>query len=146
MFLVPRSERLTLLNGFSALADWVGAIIKLFKVDNTPTLDTTVADLTAIEADYDGYAASSAVVWGSAFLEPLTSDAVSAGGSKTFVKTAGIVTNTVYGWWLESAGGDLLAAGKFDTPLSFVNVGDGYVLTPEIRYGGTNLGEMNVLV
>ena len=90
---------------------------------------TVIGDLTAtgVEADYTGYPAGGVAV--ATWLDPLLSDLGGAeidSGLLDFLPTAPYtVGNTIQGWWLESAGGDLLVAGDFPDTIGIAGAGDG---------------------
>lgn len=97
--------------------------LKLFQSDTTPTNDTVVGDLT--EADFTGYASVTVTVasWkkGQApdFREQIT-DSIMA----SFAQSGTTITNTVYGWYLtDTAGTQLKAIGRFDSPVLFEHTG-----------------------
>lgn len=109
---------LAILNELVAAGNYYnGAKLMLFQnnISLGPTM--VLADLTA--ADFTGYALSSAVTWGAAFLAPGNVPTV-AGDLKLFVAASPFTTaNTVYGWALvDGAGTTLILARKFDTPIS----------------------------
>lgn len=114
---IVQTEWLAILNALVAVsAPWNGAKIHLFQNDYQPSGATGLTDLT--EADFTGYAASSAVTWGSAGYLP-NGTAVIVGDAKQFkTGSPATVLNTVYGWYAtDGAGTTLLFARRFDTPV-----------------------------
>lgn len=103
--------------------------IKLFKSNTTPTHATILADLT--EADFGGYAAASldSPVVGSVL--DASSRAVITWNDVTFTRT-GTPTNTIYGYWVNNANGDLLWVERFDNPIVLDTNGLFIKLTPKL--------------
>lgn len=101
-----------------------------------PSLKTTVlADLTAVEADYTGYAAKTLTAWtgpfntslgGSSILSPLAS----------FSPTGTTISNTIYGGWIESAGGVLELIFTLSTPVGLGSATDVLSLVAEFMLPG----------
>lgn len=133
MYSIPKAIKLDIVTGVIALADFVGAILHLSTTNFTPNQNTVLADFT--EATFTGYAASSAVTWGAAHLEP-NGNAVSVGSAKTFTQTGTTITEIVYSWYLVTALGAYLLGGAFDTPLNFNQVGAGVTVVPTFEFAG----------
>lgn len=115
---IPNSEWEDILNALvAALAPWNGGKLHLFKTNVTPSPAMVIGDL--VEADFTGYAASTAVVWGAAAFLP-DGTAVVVGDAKTFeTGSPSTVLNTIYGWYFtDSAGTTLLFARKLDNPIA----------------------------
>lgn len=87
-----------------------GKSFRLFKSDFTPTVNTVLADLTAIEADFSGYAAKTLTMT----LGYIDGTSVPYAQSQllSWVKS-GATGNTVYGWWIDD-GTNVIAVAKFD--------------------------------
>lgn len=86
-----------------------GLTMGLFQNDIVPTPSTPLASLTP--ADYDGYAEEA-----NAWLAPTISDAgvIEVHGIVGEFRPTGSVTpNSIYGWYLKNAGGDLVASDRF---------------------------------
>lgn len=98
--------------------------LRLYQNDYTPNLGTVIGDLT--EATFTGYAAVDVAEFSSTRLR---SDV--AGNAyyvdpavATFLQTGTTITNTVYGYYLTDAtGADLLAVGRFSSPVLFDHTG-----------------------
>ena len=115
--IVPNSEWLAMLTALIATgAPWNGGKVHLFQ--NNIVLGPTVTLANLTEADFTGYAASSAVTWGTPGYLP-NGTAVVTGDTKQFqVGSTPTVFNTVYGWYLtDSTGAILIFARSFDTPV-----------------------------
>lgn len=119
---------------FAAMGRYDGAVVRLFKNDITPDRTTVLADLT--EADFAGYAASSAVVWGAVFSDE--NDAANVvGGSKQF-QASGPVSpaQQIYGYYVTNAAGDTLYwAERFDQPKEVNGAEDAIIVVPGLKLG-----------
>ena len=122
------------LGELAALADVVagdldGALVALWKNNITPSRNSTLADLG--EADYTGYAASAAVVWGAPFLNA-NGDGQVVGGNKQFQPTGTTTTCEVYGYWLEPTAGSTtpVLAVKFSSPVPMTGPLSALIVTP----------------
>lgn len=98
-------------NAKTALAN---SVLHLYKQGLNPTISTPLADFTANECDFDGYAAITIVAW---------ADPIVAGNGYVLLAPEEIfrwahvaddVQNSVGGWYLVLAGGTLYAYGVFD--------------------------------
>lgn len=93
------------------------SVIKLFQEGFTPNNMTVVTDLDGVECDYDDYAPATITAW----LEPT----VAAGGGASisaptsqFLCTADqVVSNSVGGYWIETAAGAIVMIRQFDNPV-----------------------------
>jgi hypothetical protein len=103
--------------------------IKLFKNNFTPAHDTIQSNLT--EADFGGYveqAMSTPVVSGSldaSFRGFVTWDEV------TFTRSSA-PDNTIYGYWVNDSGGNMLWVERFDNPIPVTADGIFIKLTPKL--------------
>lgn len=126
-FVTPQttaSAILTALKG--AGGTYNGAKLHLFKNNITPDVQTALADLE--ECDFDGYAASAAVTWGSVIHAGADSVQI-ASDAKEFVATGGTTPNNIYGWYVtDGAGTGYLGAERFDEPIPVVEAGNGLSL------------------
>lgn len=103
-----------------------------------PSLEISASDLGAIEADFPGYAPQtlgefpagwSAIQWATELSSARTVSTTSA----TFSRGAGGDPQTIYGWWLASAGdGSVVACGLFPTPLAVDVEDDSLALLPVV--------------
>lgn len=108
-------------------------VIRLFKNNFTPNPDQVLGDLE--EADFTGYAASSAVTWGTVFTN---SDGFAEviGSTKQFTATGSAVTNVVYGYYATNAAGDTLYwAERFSTPREMDEGADAIPIVPRYVFG-----------
>jgi hypothetical protein len=100
---------------------YAGAVIGLYKAPVTPQPRMDVDDLQ--EADYTGYARSSAIVW-----SPIGQDsqdrAIVISDQKLFKPTGTAITNTIYGYFLILPAGPLLEVVPFENPRVLDESGD----------------------
>jgi len=111
------------------------AEIKLFKAIAQPlSVSTVIGDFT--EADYDGYAAKVVTTWLAAYLDPAGGASFQSGTQQfQFVPPVGApVPNTILGFWIETAGGDLAAAGTFAAPVAMAAAGDAIPLNVTLTF------------
>jgi len=132
---LPNGQAVVVLNAITAAATgpFDGAKVVLFQ-SNTTLLPTTVlADLTI--CDFSGYATSSAIVWADAGFDA-QGDVLVTGGTKSFARTAGAVSNDVYGYALvDGTATDLLWARKFPQPIPMAVVGQTLIVLPVLTLG-----------
>lgn len=111
-----------------------GAICGLFTGSPVITRDTVLADLA--EADFQGYARSSAVVWGSVLRLP-DGGACFVGDRKQFVANNTLDNaQVISGAFLVNNGNGslLLAAGAFDNPIPIALPGDSVNFNPSLQF------------
>lgn len=93
--------------------------LKLFQNDILPDQSTPKSAL--VEATYSGYAAATLTAWGDPYTDTVNGGVSLTAPSHQFATAdPTTVTNTVYGYWLETAGGDLIQVGRFDSPLAMI--------------------------
>jgi hypothetical protein len=112
--------------------------LRLTKSLVTISPSTVIGDLTAAEADYDGYVAITTTTFDAPYYDPVNGGATTISGTKLFSYGpvgSPPVTNVVYNWWLEDTGGNLICAGTFDTPIPMTIVGDAVPLNVGLNYG-----------
>lgn len=130
----PRTSDLKVLTELKTVDNYLdGAKVMLFKNDIVPTKATVLGDLVA--ADFSGYAISSAVVWGTPFIDANGNATVQA-ASVQFTQTADTVSNTVHGWGLVGDPGGtpfLAAVERFATPVAMLEAADGLVVDPTFQ-------------
>jgi len=127
---IPNSEWNAILTELIASGNaWDGSKVHLFKTNVNPSPNMVIADL--VEADFTGYAASSAIVWGTPGYLPDGTAAV-VGGGKTFtVGSTPSILNTIYGYYVtDSAGTVLLFARKFDAAVVLSAAGQFVIVLP----------------
>lgn len=90
-------------------------VCKLFQNNIVPSLNTHLADF--VEADFTGYASVNVDTWSSPYLTPEGTWEISTPALIVFNQTDTIVTNTIYGYWMENSDGGLLMAERFATPI-----------------------------
>lgn len=108
------------------------SVIKLFQSGFIPTPDNVVGDYDDAEADYTTYAPETITAW----LDPV---AAVGGGYRITAPTEQFdlaatptVGNTIGGYWVESAAGDVILVTIFDNPTSMSVAGDSIQCNPTI--------------
>lgn len=94
-----------------------GSKVKLFQNNVVVSITTVKADLTL--ATFTGYTDQTVTATGDPYIDPVNGGISITLPSHQF--TTGDPTtigNTIYGWWLELSGGDIILAGNFDTPIN----------------------------
>lgn len=110
------------MSGAKALANLrqtalANATLHLLKEDISPSINTTLAEFVAAEADYDAYAAKAIAAWAEPSLASIAGYNV-VGPLQTFQLAATpAVPNMIFGWFLVLADGTtLIDYGTFDPP------------------------------
>jgi hypothetical protein len=137
-FLYPTLNQLAMVTAIKT--PYATGLLKLVKSAITFTPALTVADLTAIEADFSGYAPITLTT-----LPPAYLDIVNGGVSFTiptvqWTRTLGTpdVGNDIWGGWIENAGGDLLMAWGITPTWGMQDVHDALPLEVTFNFFGTN--------
>lgn len=98
--------------------------LKLFKAIAAPmSISTIITDFT--DADFSGYAPAVVANLLAPYLDPVGGVSAQT-GTQQFTFDGADVTptiNTIYGWYMAN-GGDLIACGTFDAPVSMARDGD----------------------
>jgi len=115
-------------------ADLIASELRLYKAIAAPlSVSTILADLT--EADFDGYAAATIAAWNAAYLDPQGGASIQCGTQQfDFVPGLGTV-NTILGFYVVTAGGDLLFVGEFEAPIPMNALGDSIPVNVTLNYG-----------
>jgi len=107
--------------------------VNLYQNDYYPVAGTLLADMEV--ADFDGYVEKTVTALLPAYLDP-------AGGASAQIATiqwdhdGGPTGNIVYGFWVETAGGDLILAGRFEEGIPMAALGDSLPL--DVKFSFTN--------
>lgn len=108
----------------------VNSVLHLFKAPFLPSITTTLADFLAQECDFDGYAAKTITAWGNPVL--LGAAWATYAPTQTFYwifDTLG-TGNMAGGWFLVTAGGELMDYAVFDPSIPVQGTGQAVVTTP----------------
>lgn len=97
---------------------------------------TTLAQLTAVVADYTGYAEQDIATWFAPLLNPLGGASIESGLLQFAIAAPYTVSNTIQGWYLTNAADELVCAGDFAAPRDLVGAGDGIPFNVELIFGG----------
>lgn len=93
------------------------SVLHLYQSSLTPTVDTTLADLVAAEADFSGYAPITLVAFGAPYLVSAGGAAVNSPCAQFNTADPTTITNNIGGAWIETAGGDLVLIDAFPDPI-----------------------------
>lgn len=108
--------------------------MKLYQSSLVPTELTTLAELTAAEADFTGYAPIAMANWGAVFQSPLGA-AIQSPLNQFQVTAPVVTTNDIGGAWVETAGGVLVVIISFPEPVAMATALSAIPLTAILRYG-----------
>lgn len=108
------------------------SVIKLFKFGLTPTNETVVADLDAAECDFDDYAPETITAWLPVVAAPGGGSQITAPTEQFLCAADQVTPNTVGGYWIELAGGDVVLIRQFEAGVPMVNAGDFLQVSPTI--------------
>lgn len=123
----------SILTGMVAVAgELEGAIVKLFVNDKIPAASDVIGDYT--DPTFDGYADSAAITYLAPYVDS-EGNAEVVGDPKQFTCTGATVQDLVYGYVVESSGGALLWAERFDAPVPMGTAGDTLVILPRWSLG-----------
>lgn len=92
-----------------------GKNFRLFKSAFTIQVNTQLSDLTAIEADFDGYNAI-AVAMALGYTDP-NGNSIAQSQLLTFQPTGSVTGNQIYGWWIDD-GVNVLMGGSLAQPVT----------------------------
>ena len=115
----------------------VGAKLRLF-LNNVGVVGptTTRQELINDEADFTGYPAGGAEI--EAFMNPLLNPAGGASIDWPTVQFASAspytVGNVIGGWWVETAGGQMIACGTFPAGIPIGGAGTGFPLSGSLVF------------
>lgn len=110
----------------------IASVIKLFKTGFVPTPATVVAELDAVEADYDDYAPATIAAWLAVAAAPGGGSSITAPTTQFTCTADQVVPNTIGGYWIELAGGAVVLIRQFDTPVPMVLAGNYLQCSPTI--------------
>jgi hypothetical protein len=144
---MPSTARIAAVQEFIKAGNLLdGLKIKLSKVNVVLSDKTTLTDIGGVgqESDFDGYAASTAIVWGPDVFYNSVGQAVVVGDNKSFQSATGQTKpQTVYSWFATKAAltgppvvpEQLILMTQFDQPIPINNNPDGLVIQPVFVFG-----------
>lgn len=109
--------------------------VHLFKNDLTPGPDVVPGDFT--EADFTGYGADTVLFTGTTWDDD-NQNAVLSFDSAHFQASGSIITNTIYGYWVETTATELpgvLIWERFDPPIAIASAADAIDVVPLLKIG-----------
>ena len=110
------------------------SLIKLYQSSFTPNALTTLAELTAAEADYTGYAAKTITAWNAAFYSAL-GGAIQMPLQQFQPTDPTTVANTIGGAWVETSGGVLVSIIPFPAPVAMSTPFSAIPISEILRFG-----------
>lgn len=131
---MPNSTALSL-NGAKIIATAnktrnANSVLHLFKQGFLPTPASVLADFTAEECDFDGYAAATIAAWGDPVLAGQAWATYAPTQTFRWVLDVDAVGNMVGGWYLVTAGGELIMYGIYDPAIPAQGPGQAVIVTP----------------
>lgn len=120
----------TAIDATAKRADLALSVVKLFKFGFVPTVETVVAELDAQECDYTTYAPETITAWLPVVARPGGGSQITAPTVQFELAADPAVPNTVGGYWIELAGGDVFLVRQFDNPVSMTEAGNFVQITP----------------
>lgn len=125
-----RTMRLAMLDRLVAVGGPL-ADAQLVLVKEPFTHGPALAPADLVLADFDGYAAEAALVYGSAYVAPDGTTRV-APPTVQFEATGATTPNTIHGWAVLNAGGTaVLYSALLDEPVAIEAADDGVIVLPE---------------
>lgn len=128
-----------LLNIYVTLWASTPATVRLYKADITPADDDELADYSANEANYSGYAAQNLAGGAVAGAPDGGGRATASWTLQSYAHNGGGTSNSVYGYYVTNNGNDeLLWAERFPNAVTFAVAGDGVQITPRFTLKSEN--------
>ena len=114
--------------------------LRLIITGYTPVPGDTLADLVAVEATFTGYTTGgyALTTWNTPVIDPAGGVSITSLQVQPAIASPYTVGNTLGGWFLVDATGNLVADGLFDTPIPLTQAGDGFPITVKLYFGTTN--------
>ncbi len=136
MIVIPKWERLVMVDGMTALTGTLnGVICQLYKNDMLPSSDSVLADFDI--CDFPGYADSAAIVWTPAFINALEQAVTTSDKVLTFRPTDDTMPQVAFGYVICDAGkANLKFAERFDQPVPLNDHNAAVHLVPTFAFGG----------
>lgn len=114
--------------------------LRLFQSSYTPNVNTVKADLVAAEATFNGYTSGGYTL--TAWTGPVNNPGSGAVITPPAVNPAWanpdddpVVSNTIGGWWIEDATGNVRLVGQFADGIPMGQNGDGFTWLTQIVEG-----------
>lgn len=107
--------------------------LQLFQNNVIPSPGMVIGDLT--EATFTGYSAATITAFLATYLDPLGGASIQAPTQQFQTASPFTVGNTIYGWYLLTAGGVLVLAGTFAAPIAMAGNGDAIPLDVKLNFG-----------
>lgn len=118
-----------------------GAMLKLYQSSFMPGQSNVIADFTAAEADFNGYAAV-ALTWSPVAIG-VDGNFVIESNRAFFQATDALAPNQIGGCWVETAGGDLIGFFQFDPPVNMTLALQYLATIVKVRFRGQTSADIN---
>jgi len=102
----------------------------------TPSIATTRAELVAAEATYTGYTATGLALtaWFAAIAAAIGGYSIDSPKVQFATAAPYTVPNNIGGFWVETAGGDLIVIGSFAEAEPMAGAGDGFPISVSLIF------------
>ena len=130
----------------NAATEWLAEVVQgelaLSKIrlwqngEITPSIATTRAELVAAEADFTGYTAGGEALtaWFDPLNNPIGGSSIDSEKVQFQTATPYTTANTIGGFWVETAAGELVVVGTFVEPIPMSGPGAGFPLSASIVF------------
>lgn len=118
----------------AAQARMANAVCSLFKAGFLPSPTSVLADFEAQECDFDGYAPATIATWGTPVLAGTGYMTYAPAQTFAWAHDTDDVGNAVGGYWLETAGGVLIAYTVFNPTRPAQGPGQAVIVTPVLVF------------
>jgi hypothetical protein len=103
------------------------SLLRLFKSDFVPSVASTLAEFTAAEADFTGYAEGTLTAWLAPVLNPAGGASIDSPTIQFAAAAPYTVGNVIGGWYIVDAGEtQVVAFGTFGSPIPIGAAGQGF--------------------
>lgn len=106
------------------------SVLHLFQQPFLPSITTTKDEFIAQEATFDGYAPATIATWGAPVLAGSAWATYAPTQTFRWTLDTDAIGNSIAGWFLVTAGGELMDYSVFDSPVAVQGPGMAVVTTP----------------
>lgn len=118
----------------AAQARMANAVCRLFKSGFVPSPLSTKEDFEAVECDFDGYAPATIATWHAPVLAGTGYMTYAPAQTFPWTHDTDDVGNAVGGYWIETAGGDLISYTVFNPARPAQGPGQAVIVTPVLVF------------
>jgi hypothetical protein len=119
-----------LVRAIAAQAALANCVMKLFQTGWNPQPQNTKADFASHEATYDGYSPATIATWGAPVLAGVGYAIYAPTQTFRWTLDTDAIGNTIGGYWLEDASGNLLTYTVFGSSIPMTTAGQAVIKTP----------------